>query len=214
MAIILQLPTKSPARLGFERAQRGKRPDVQPQDQLGLFEPEQNRFGAGQTTKAQIHQLHYGGTPFEEALVLDVRGDPRAADAYRKAINNADCVADAYCNLGILEYQAGKTGKAVDCFTEALKQDPRHFESHYNLGNLYFESGDVRLAKMHYEVAAELAPTFPNVYFNLGLIHAMNETYPTAIEALTKYKELSSMEEGKKADELLAGLQRMVSAKR
>lgn len=205
MAIILHLPTKSPERLGFERARRGKRLDSKQRDQLTLFE---------QLPQAQIHQLRFTGTPFEEALMLDEKGDPRAAEAYRKAINSADCVADSYCNLGILEFMAGKVTKAADYFTEALKHDPRHFESHYNLGNFYFESGDVRLAKVHYEIAAELAPTFPNVYFNLGLIHAMNETYPAAIEALKKYKELSPPEEWKKANELLAGLQRMVSAKK
>jgi tetratricopeptide (TPR) repeat protein len=205
MAIILHLPTKSPERLGFERARRGKRLDAKQRDQLGLFE---------QPSSAQIHQLRGSLTPFDEALMLDEQGDPRAAEAYRNAIGHADCVADAYCNLGILEYQGGKAGRAVDCFTESLKHDPRHFESHYNLGNLYFESGDVRLAKVHYEIAAELAPTFPNVYFNLGLVHAMNEEHAQAIESLTKYKELSLPEEGKKTDELLASLRRIMAARK
>lgn len=205
MAIILHLPTKSPERLGFERAKRGKRVDPRRHDQLGLFDP---------ASTAQIHQLRGALTPFEEALLLDEQGDPRAAEAYRSAIGRADSVADAYCNLGILEYKAGKAGRAVDCFTEALKHDPRHFESHYNLGNLYFETGDVRLAKVHYEIAATLAPTFPNVYFNLGLVHAMNEEHPRAVESLTKYKELSTPEEGQKADELLASLKRIIASQK
>jgi len=205
MAIILHLPSKSPERLGFERARRGKRVDDSGWSQLGLFD---------HPSSAHIHQLRGSLTPFEEALMLDERDDPRAVQAYRDAINKTDCVADAYCNLGILEFKGGKVTKAVDYFTEALKHDPRHFESHYNLGNLYFESGDVRLAKVHYEIAAELAPTFPNVYFNLGLVHAMNEDYPAAVHDLKKYKELSSAEEGRKADELLASLQRSIDTKR
>jgi len=198
MAIILHLPAKSPSRLGFERARRGKRFEAGPKDQLSLF---------SLPSGANIHQLH-SDTPFEQALMLDEQNDPRAAQAYRDAITENDCVADACCNLGILEFKAGRVTKAVDYFTEALRNDPRHFESHYNLGNLYFESGDIRLAKVHYEIAAELAPTFPNVYFNLGLVHAMQENYPTAITSLEKYQELSTPQEGKKADELLATLQR------
>ena len=204
MAIILHLPLKSPERLGFERARRGRRAEPGPKDQLSLF---------AASSGAHIHRLQTG-TPFEQALMLDEQNDPRAAQAYRDAINNNDCMPDAYCNLGILEFKGGRSTKAVDYFTEALRNDPRHFESHYNLGNLYFESGDVRLAKVHYEIAAELAPTFPNVHFNLGLVHAMNEDYPTAISSLKRYQELSTADEGKKADELLASLRRSIQLKR
>jgi tetratricopeptide (TPR) repeat protein len=204
MAIILHLPSKSPERLGFERARRGRRLDARQPDQLSLFD----------RTQAQIHQLPLTGSPFEEALMLDERGDSRAAEAYRRAINQGDSVEDAYCNLGILEYKAGKVGRAVDCFTEALKREPRHVESHYNLGNLYFESGDVRLAKTHYEIAAELLPEFPNVHFNLGLTHAMEEDYRGAIDELKRFKDLASEEEGRRVNELLASLQRMAASKK
>ena len=67
---------------------------------------------------------------------------------------------------------------------------------------------------MHYEIAAELQPTFPNTYFNLGLALALLEDFPAAIEALNKYKELVSKEEGSKADELLASLKQSVAVQR
>jgi hypothetical protein len=43
------------------------------------------------------------------------------------------------------------------------------------LGNLYFEGDNLRLAKMHYELAAEINPIFPNLYFNLGLVLGLME---------------------------------------
>src|SRR5712691_4761796 len=42
-------------------------------------------------------------SPFEEALVLHEQGDPKAADFYVEAINEGDNVAEAYCNLGLIE---------------------------------------------------------------------------------------------------------------
>src|SRR5712692_7039450 len=205
MATILPFISKTPSKLGFERVTKRKKTDLERHGQLNLF---------SSGGLARILHLPSSRGPFEEALVFDERGDGRAADSYWRAIAEGDCVADAYCNLGILESHAGRISKAFDCFTQSLKHDPRHFESHYNLGNLYFEVGDLPLAKVHYELASELAPSFPNVYFNLGLVHAVNGDFAAAIESFSKYKELTPEEEGKKAEELLTTLQRSLSTKR
>lgn len=191
---VLRFSPTPPAKFDFERVR--KRRKEKQHSQLSLFS----------TPGAQVLRLPAGISPFEEALLLDDRGDSRTEEAYRKAIEEGDSPADAYCNLGILEFKAGRVAKAFDCFTKSLEHDPRHFESHYNLGNLYFESGDLRLARMHYELAAEVEPGFPNLHFNLGLVHAMNHDYPAALASLTKYKELAPSSEGTNADELLENL--------
>ena len=99
-------------------------------------------------------------TPFEEALLLHEQGDPKAAEHYVEAINEGDNVAEAYCNLGILNLERGQLGAALDNFTLSLKNDPRHVEAHYNLANLYYDAGDLQLAKLHYEAAAQIEPGF------------------------------------------------------
>jgi len=207
MAKILKLPVQPPSKLGFQRVKKRKKKDAEDQGQLNLF-------FAPTTSGARIVSLPSRLGPFEEALMLDERGDRQAAEKYLKAIEAGDGVADAYCNLGILESQAARNARAYDCFTQSLKLDARHLESHYNLGNLYFDDGDLRLARMHYEIAAELQPTFPNTYFNLGLALALLEDFSAAIEALNRYKELVSKEEGSKADELLASLKQSVAVQR
>jgi tetratricopeptide (TPR) repeat protein len=121
-------------------------------------------------------------------------------------------VADAYCNLGILEFEGSRVTKAFDCFANSLKHDPRHFESHFNLGNLYFESGDLRLSRLHYEMAAEIEPSFPHLYFNLGLVHATAGDLRAAIASLEQYKQLASEADGSKADDLLANLATAVAS--
>ena len=161
---------------------------------------------------AQVLEFASELSHFEHALLLDERGDPRASDLYLKAIAAQECVADAYCNLGIIESKQGETAKAFDCFTNCLKHDPRHFEAHYNLGNLYFEVNDLRLARVHYELATEVDPSFPNVYFNLALVLSINNEFDAAVNALTKYQEMVPAEEGRHADELLENLKKSLAA--
>ena len=69
-------------------------------------------------------------TPFEEALLLHERGDATAAEHYLEAISEGDNVAEAYCNLGIINLERGQTINALDNFTLSLKNDPRHVEAH------------------------------------------------------------------------------------
>ena len=202
MGKVLQFSPKHPQKFDFERVKKRKN-DSPPRDQLSLF------TGHG----AQVLRLPTEVGPFEEALLLDERGDARTEEAYRTAISEGDSVADAYCNLGILESKAGRVSKAFDCFTKSLEHDPRHFESHYNLGNLYLEEGNLRLARMHYELAAEVDPGFSNLFFNLALVHAMDNDYPGSFAALSKYKELAPRDEGEKADELLENLRRSLAGK-
>ena len=75
--------------------------------------------------------------------MLHEQGDPKASECYREAIGEGDNVAEAYCNLAIINLEQGNTPKALDNFTLSLKSDPRHVEAHYNLGNLYYDAGDL-----------------------------------------------------------------------
>ncbi len=199
MGQILKFPAPA-SKFGYKRVRkRGKFADP---NQLPLF-PE---------ATAQILNFRPDLGSFELALLWDERGEPRAAELYRKAIAEGDCVADAYCNLGIIESQKGNTARAFDCFTTSLRHEPRHSEAHFNLGNLYFDVNDLRLAQVHYEIAAEMDPAFANVFFNLALVLALSEKLAASINAMTRYKELVPEEEGRTADELLENLKRSLAA--
>jgi tetratricopeptide (TPR) repeat protein len=200
MGQILKLPTPS-SKLGYKRVGKRRKFAENP-DQLSLFP---------QAT-AQILNFAPESDWFEQALLWDERGDARAAELYLRAIAEGNCIADAYCNLGIIESQKGNTTKAFDCFTLSLKHDPRHSEAHFNLGNLYFDTNDLRLAQVHYEFAGEVDPAFASVFFNLALVQAINHNLTASISALTRYKELVSDDEGRNADELLRNLKRSLSA--
>lgn len=202
---VIRFPTESVAKFGLQRVKKRRKGEdaLEAHGQLNLF------TGPARTP-GEVVKLPTGIGPFDEALLLDEQGSPDAATAYRRAIDAGDSVADAYCNLGVMESRAGNTAAAFDCFKSALKHDPRHFESHYNLGNLYLESGDLRPARLHYELASELDPDFSNVYFNLGLVSALADDYTAAIEALTTFQSMVPDDEARKADELLARIKATV----
>jgi len=203
MAKILALKTQAPAKFGFERVKR-KKQDAESKGQLNLFSP--------RLSSAKVLNLPAKGTVFEQALLLDEQNDSKAHELYQKAIEIGDCVADAFCNLGIIESRANRTDEAFDCFTRSLREDPRHWESHYNLANLYFEIGTLKLAREHYEIAAKIEPSFANIYFNLGLLLAMSEEIDVAINALSRYKDLVSEQDRHHADDLLDSLKRSQAA--
>jgi tetratricopeptide (TPR) repeat protein len=192
MAKVIKFPVQTPEKFGPERVRKKKQCGTP--GQLDLF------------TNARIIPLHQL-TPFEEALMLDDQQNIAAARAgYLKAIDDGDCVADAYCNLGIIESQAGNTARAIDCFTRCLASDPRHHEAHYNLANIYAELGNFALARAHYEIAIEIEPSFSNSYFNLGLTLAMTKQFKDAVRVLNEYRKLSPPENCKQAEDLITKL--------
>jgi len=202
MGEILKFPGEA-TRLGDRRVRHRGRRSGDP-NQLDLF------VGL----PARMSNFVSGVGLFERALMCDERGEAQAAALYAKAIEHQDCVPDAYCNLGIIESKKGNPTKAFDCFTTTLRHDPRHTEAHYNLANLCFELNDFRLAQIHYEMAAEVDPTFANVYFNLALVHSVNNELGAAIKSLTKYQQLVTADEARNADELLRTLRQSLAAKK
>jgi tetratricopeptide (TPR) repeat protein len=199
MGQILKFPAQG-SKLGYTRVKKRAKTGEHP-DQLPLF-PQ---------PAARILSFAPDGSWFEQALILDERDDPKAAELYARAIEENDCVADAYCNLGIIESQKGNPPRAFDCFTTSLKHDPRHSEAHYNLANLYFDLNDFRLAQIHYQMAAEIAPAFANVYFNLALVQVINSDPAAAVATLSKYQQLVSEDEGRIAAELLQNLKKSLA---
>jgi tetratricopeptide (TPR) repeat protein len=195
MAKVVKFPGPAPEKFGLQRVVKKEKPkSTEKQAQLPLF------------TGARVVKMNHLSS-FEEAILQDENNNLKSAKAlYLKAIEEGDSVADAWCNLGILESEEGNNAKAIDCFTQCLKADPRHFEAHYNLANLYAEVGTYNLAKFHYTVSIEIEPLFPNSYFNLGLALALNKEFDEAVKLLYKYRELSSGEDLSYTDELIRTL--------
>jgi tetratricopeptide (TPR) repeat protein len=211
---VIRFPVEAVSRFGFKRSHvsEDEKPNrMEAEGQMNLFVPVDDtsvtpvaRLGAVVPIPLQI-------SAFESAVLLDDNNDPRAEDAYRRAITEGDFVPDAWCNLGVLKSIKRDLDAAFECFAQSLASDPRHAESHYNIGNLYFEFGDLKLARMHYEKAIEVDGDLASAYFNLGLVTALAEDYQTAYNSLAHYKSIAPPEEIGVADDLMRYLRSAIN---
>lgn len=132
------------------------------------------------------------GNVFQRALHLDEINDPRAAEAYEKAIEKDIRPADALCNLAGILANTGDLKGAISTLSQALVREPRHALSHYNLGNVYLEAGNLQLAELHYEQALRTDPSLTEVYYNLALVLLIKGNRDRASALLATYEDLTS----------------------
>ena len=196
MGKVVQFPISSPEKFGFKPVRKKKSDVPEKKGQLNLFV-------GGKVVK--MNSL----TPFEEALLIDDMGDTeKARELYLKAIKAKDSLADAYCNLGIIELDRGNMVGALENFAQSLKNDPRHVEAHYNLANLYYDAGDFPLARLHYEAAIQIEPNFSLVFYNLALVYHRLNNVEGARRSLNRYKDLEpGDEEIELVDQLLKAME-------
>jgi len=197
MTKVIHFPGSNPEKFGFKPVKKKRKTVGEIPGQLDLF---------SEGKVVNLHQL----SVFEEALMLDEQGDGRASAVYLKAIEAGDSIADAFCNLGIIESEKKNYVEAINCFTKSLKEDPRHYEAHYNLANVYAEMGDLPLAKIHYQLSIAIEPEFPNSYFNLALTQVLNKEVKEAVHSLLTYRNLVSPDEAKSADNLIQTLRHTI----
>jgi len=72
---------------------------------------------------------------------------------------STSCAAD-YIAEGITSTQAGKTDRAIESWTRAIRKNPRSYEAHLNRGSAYLMSGHVFRGIMDWHRASELSPAF------------------------------------------------------
>jgi len=200
MGRVVKFPVNASPRFKLKPV-RKKKAEKEENSQLDIFN----------TADSRVVQMTGSLSPFEEAMAYDQKGNKKARDLYQQSIDKNDHPADAWCNLGILEYQEGNKSKSVSCFTHSLKEDPRHFEAHYNLANVYLDIENLELAKLHYEVAAEIDPDHADVFYNLAVVYAMLKEFSEAITALEKHLSLVTGSESNDARGFLLSLKASLS---
>lgn len=91
-----------------------------------------------------------------------------AADIYRKIIEAAPEVADAWHLLGVLHHQSGQSADAVRLIGEAIRRDPLCAAYHDNLGSAMRTAGQADRAAAHHRVATALDPGWVKPLGNLA----------------------------------------------
>ncbi|MBS3908001.1 MAG: tetratricopeptide repeat protein [Syntrophaceae bacterium] len=81
---------------------------------------------------------------------------------------------------------------SADTFAEAIADDAkRHFDRGMAAVEMAKTPADYEKAIQEFERAAQLAPQWPDVYYNLGLVQEKAEKYNDAVENLKQYLRLA-----------------------
>lgn len=202
MAKILSFP-QSARKHGYRRVRKRRRVDLEKYGQLNMF---------SKAKEAKVVQFTANENLFDQALFLEEDNQlERAEEIYQEAAKQSAFAADANCNLGILKSQQSELVSAIDYFTRALIQDPRHYEAHYNLANIYADQGNNSLAQLHYEIAIRVNPSFDSAYYNLAILYMQEGKLEEAENRLMQYKTLADDADKVTAETLLSEIRNHIN---
>ncbi|MEL7450314.1 MAG: tetratricopeptide repeat protein [Pseudomonadota bacterium] len=87
-------------------------------------------------------------------------------------------------------YAGGRLDQAAASLDEALRRNPDSLQAHMALIGILAEQGDFAGSDEHYEKAYALAPTLPQLHFNLGVARQREGRMVEAAQAFEKALEL------------------------
>lgn len=85
-----------------------------------------------------------------------------------------------------LETKARRFPAAEKIYRKIIKQEPMYVDGHYLLGSLLAERGELKLAEKHLKIAAELLPSSPYIWNNLGNLRLLAGDDEGALSAWSK----------------------------
>ncbi|OAC99915.1 hypothetical protein MUCCIDRAFT_147886, partial [Mucor lusitanicus CBS 277.49] len=83
---------------------------------------------------------------------------------------------------GTLIFLEGQSDEALNAFNEALRLDPNYIQVYIKKSNVYMEKGDLTAALAQMEIASNLSPLDPDIYYHLGQIHYISGHYDLAMK--------------------------------
>ena len=109
-----------------------------------------------------------------------------AIAAYRLAIQFKSDFVEAYLNLGVLEYSAGKLDGATEIFQKVISLASGYAPGHFNLGRCYFDHKNFAAAELAFKTALQLVPDYFDALIMLAKCHADCDRYSQAIAYLDR----------------------------
>jgi tetratricopeptide (TPR) repeat protein len=100
--------------------------------------------------------------------VLAAQGDPKAEQAYRRAIMLRPDHPETHYNLGVFFLEAGRLDEAIACNRKALMLRADFMPAHNNLANALRAQGRLEESLVHYAQAVQLQAGFADAWSNYG----------------------------------------------
>jgi tetratricopeptide (TPR) repeat protein len=120
------------------------------------------------------------------ALILWKKGDLDQAVSMLEEVIQTYKTTSVYGSLGFMLIQKGDLEKALELNLQALDFNPRDNIINDNLGQNYMLLGEYDKAKEIYEKLLAKAPTFPEPYYNYGLLQEKLGNKDEALESMKK----------------------------
>jgi len=98
---------------------------------------------------------------------LQSEDNARAGRAYRRALALAPSWSAPYRNLGLLEYEEGRSEAALALFARVVQLEPTSVDTYTDMGTAYLERRDLLGSLAEYERALRLQPTNRLAHANL-----------------------------------------------
>ena len=106
----------------------------------------------------------------------------QAAQAFIQAIKLQPDCAEAYNNLGVIEFTFNRCTAAVACFRQAIELCPDYLDAYNNLGLVFKDTNQTEEAAKCFRYAISLNANYVNAYHNLGAL-LLNMNQPEAAQA-------------------------------
>lgn len=130
-------------------------------------------------------------TLFEEGMEAERKRRPRLAEVlYRKAINEEPTLAEAWNNLGSIEFDKKNFEEAEKCYQKAVEIRPKYAQALYSLG-VCLEDTDRKAEALHYYRRAIRADaSYQDAYYNVAILYRERGIYEKELEYWTTYCNL------------------------
>ena len=109
-----------------------------------------------------------------EASAAQSRGEfPKAAEAYRRAVELEPSIPELWANLGVMYHESGKHPDAIKSLQQAIRLNPSLFVPQLFMGLEYAESNKAEAALPYLENAVRLNPKDLQAVSSLGKVHSV-----------------------------------------
>lgn len=94
----------------------------------------------------------------------------------------------AWVNLGSMYKIDNKENKAVECYQQAIINNPHAYIAYYNLADIFYEKQNFEQAERNYLKAIELYPLFSKAYIHLAILYFEKAQYEKAANLVSGMK--------------------------
>jgi tetratricopeptide (TPR) repeat protein len=137
------------------------------------------------STKNRVAYRHSGRSmePIAGQFVMDFAPSDNLVAAKVKYMRPAETAEELFRKGVALEEDPTTHAEAMECYRQALAQEPSHAAAHINLGTLYYNHQDYAQAEKHYRQATAVDPRYALAYFDLGNVLDETGRLPEAVRA-------------------------------